>query len=62
MKKMDEQNIKDEKLKWKSKIKMDELLNWMNTTYSQPNVMCQCKLNLFTTKKFVSIETLHVHF
>jgi hypothetical protein len=54
--KMDEQNKLDEKLKWKSKIK------WMNTTCSQPRVMCQCKLYLFTTKRFVSIETLHVHF
>jgi hypothetical protein len=57
--KMDEQNKRDEKLKWKKK--MDEKLKWMNTTYLQPIVMCQCKLYLFTTKRFTSIETLPVH-
>jgi hypothetical protein len=52
---MDETKM-DEKLKWKSKIK------WVNTTCSQLRVMCQCKHYFFTTKRFVSIETLHVHY
>ncbi len=30
---------------------MDENIKWMNTTYSQPRVMCQCKLYFFTTKR-----------
>ncbi len=33
----------------------------MNKTYSQPKVMCQSKLYLFTTKRYVSIETPLVH-
>ncbi len=41
--------------------KVDEKLKWMNTTYLEPIVMCQCKLYLFTTKRFVSTETLHGH-
>ncbi len=42
--------------------KLDEKIKWMNTTCSQPGVMCHCKLYLFTTKRFVSIEALHDHF
>jgi hypothetical protein len=37
---------------------LDEKLKWINTTCSQPRVMCQCKLYFFTTKRFVLIETL----
>jgi len=33
----------------------------MNKTFSQPTVMCQSKLYIFTTKRYVSIETPHVH-
>jgi hypothetical protein len=44
----------DEKWKQMNKIKMKE-------TYSQPRVMCQSKLCMFTTKKYVSIETPLVH-
>jgi hypothetical protein len=36
-------------------------IKWMNTTCLQPRVMWQCKFYLFTTKRFVSIETLPVH-
>jgi hypothetical protein len=41
--------------KWKTKI--DERVKWtkkiMNTTYSQPRILCQSKLYFFITKRYV---------
>jgi hypothetical protein len=59
----------DEKLKWKSKIKWMKIWSgWIIKmdkhnlfATSQLGVMCQCKLNFFTTKRFVSTETLNIH-
>jgi hypothetical protein len=36
--------------------------NKMNKTYSQPIVICQSEFYLFTTKRYVSTQTPHVHF
>jgi len=50
----------DENMKW-MKNKIDEPKK-MNTTCSQPRVMCQYKLYLFMIENYVSIKTPHVHF
>jgi len=55
--------IMDEKLK---RIKwMINENRWtkkrMKETYSQPKIMCQSKLYLFTTKRYVLIETPPIH-
>jgi hypothetical protein len=42
-------------------MKINEQKKRMKKTYSQPRIMCQSKLYLFTTKRYVLIETPPIH-